>query len=152
MSSVAATEKEETAGPAVPQEVTQDAAAIVAPTAPPHGHDEEDEDKNNDQENLELWRSFLGRTWEWRAKKMLNSEWKTIELRENGTCIMKSGVKRTTQETENLRWQVADNSDFWGKAKGSLLIVPTPNGKPLYRFSLKKFQEKYPQEIDPSLH
>jgi hypothetical protein len=130
--------------------VTADGSATVQKAC---ADDSEDFQGNNDSENLHLWADRIGKTWEWRAKKQFNSEWKTCELREDGSCVFKEGVKREVKSgsTATYKWQIADNSGMYG-TKGHLLIVPVRNGKPFFTFSRAKFEKQYPAEMDPKMH
>ena len=115
--------------------------------------DSTDEDgANDDDANLPLWQDLLGKTFEWRQSRFLNSEWRTIELSPNGKCVMREGLKRETKRTSEYEWQICDNSDFWGTKKGHLAIVPKRNGKPFRYFSRKAFEKAYPSELDSKLH
>lgn len=102
--------------------------------------------------NQVAWEKFLGKTWEWRKTKFLNSAWRTIELQRDGTCVMREGHKRETESEETLQWEVLGNSTFLEENKGALAIVGHRGGKPFRYFSLAKFEQEYPAEADASLH
>ena len=122
-----------------------------------------DEHAEDDFEvNLHLWADKIGKTWEWRNKKQLNSEWRTIELRDDQvhTCVMQEGIKRDVKEivkgeTGQYFWQVASNA--WCKHPGSLALFCKPQkggglGKPVMFFNRKQFEEEYPAEVNKLLH
>ena len=125
---------------------------------------EADEHAEDDFEvNLHLWADKIGKTWEWRKKKQLNSEWRTIELRDDQvhTCVIQEGIKRDVKEiiegeTGQFFWQVASNA--WCKDPGSLALFSKLQtsgggvGKPVMCFNRKQFEEEYPAEVNKSLH
>ena len=104
--------------------------------------------------NLHLWADKIGKTWEWRAKpRMLNSEWRTIELASDHRCVMREGFKREVKSEEVFYWHVL------GTSAGSLALLcrkvdPSDDGitKPVQTFSRKAFEKEYPCEVDASLH
>ena len=97
--------------------------------------------------NQEAWENILGKTWEWRKTRFLNSAWRTIELQRDGTCVMREGHKRETESEDTLMWQVLGNS-----GEGALALVGVRGGKPFHCFSLAQFAKEYPAEMDESLH
>ena len=119
-----------------------------------------DEHEENDfQANLPLWSDKVGKTWEWRKKKLLNSEWKTIELRsdENHTCVVREGVKKDVKEEREYSWQVLPNNSFWGDTSGGIALFFEPPdddgfGKPILCLSRQQFEDQYPAEVNSSLH
>lgn len=108
--------------------------------------------------NLHLWADLIGKTWEWRKKaRMLNSEWRTIELASDHRCVMREGVKREVKSEEVLYWHVCSSHKDWNSNAGSLALLPKARkddgiAKPLEHFSRKAFEEAYPSEVDASLH
>ena len=119
-----------------------------------------DEHEEDDfQANLPLWADKVGKTWEWRKRKQLNSEWKTIELRgdERHTCVVREGVKLDVTEEHAYSWQALPNHSFWGEISGGIALFSEPPGddgfgKPIFCMSRRQFEEQYPAEMEASRH
>ena len=117
-----------------------------------------DEHEEDDfQANLPLWADKVGKTWEWRKSKQLNSECKTIELRsdERHTCVVREGVKRDVTEEHEYSWQILPNHSVWGETSGGIALFSEPPddegfGKPILCMSRRQFEEQYPAEIEAS--
>jgi hypothetical protein len=119
-----------------------------------------DKEFGDGEVNLHLWADLIGKTWEWRKEaRMLNSEWRTIELASDHRCVLREGVKREVKSEEVLYWHVCSNAKDFGSNAGSLALLGTPppsdgDGlpKPFQHFSRKAFEKAYPSEVDASLH
>jgi hypothetical protein len=86
-----------------------------------------DKEFGDGEVNLHLWADLIGKTWEWRKEaRMLNSEWRTIELASDHRCVLREGVKREVKSEEVLYWHVCSNAKDFGSNAGSLALLGTP--------------------------
>ena len=102
--------------------------------------------------NLHMWADKIGKTWEWRkTARMLNSEWRTIELASDHKCVMREGRKREVESEEVFYWHCCSSGSL---ALLSKKVEPSDDGitKPVQQFSRKAFEKAYPCEVDASLH